>query len=409
MKTIGIIAEYNPFHTGHAWQLHEGKRRAGADFAAVVMSGDFVQRGEPAIIDKFTRTRMALAGGADLVLELPLQYACGSAEYFARGAVTLLHRIKAVDALCFGCEDENPDAFETLAELLACEPALFRTHLKSLLSSGISYPKARFLALESYLKETGAAKENVLASDLLSLLSSPNNTLGLEYLLACKHEDYEMDILPIRRRGAAYHDCAPADGFASASAIRSDLSLMESFIPPKSLAFLQEAGKITGFRKSEDYSALFHYALLMENDYSRYLDVTSDLSDRIRSLLPFYESWGQFVSLLKTKQLTEARIRRCLLHILLGIQKDIFSGDRLPGLSYARVLGFRKTALPLLKQIKKEGEIPLLSKIADAQKLLNPQEYKLLRMNLRASQIYHSTAQNGLPYNEYQRQLIIYP
>ena len=126
MKTISIIAEYNPFHNGHAWQIAEAKRRTSADFALIVMSGDFVQRGDPAVLDKFSRTRMALLGGADLVLELPVRYAAGSAEYFARGACSLLASLNVTDTLCFGCETEDPAAFSALSSLLADEPEAFR-------------------------------------------------------------------------------------------------------------------------------------------------------------------------------------------------------------------------------------------------------------------------------------------
>lgn len=182
MKTVGIIAEYNPFHNGHAWQLAEAKKRTGADFSVIVMSGDFVQRGEPAMTDKFTRTKMALLGGADLVIELPVQYACGSAEYFARGACTLLDRLGVVDILCFGCEDELPDAFSALSGLLADEPPAFSRCLKKYLACGNSFPKARLLALEACLPPS----ETLPMDSARALLSSPNNTLGLEYLIACR-------------------------------------------------------------------------------------------------------------------------------------------------------------------------------------------------------------------------------
>ena len=119
MKTISIIAEYNPFHNGHAWQIAEAKRRTSADFALIVMSGDFVQRGEPAVLDKFSRTRMALLGGADLVLELPVRYAAGSAEYFARGACSLVASLNETDTLCFGCETEDPAAFSALSSMMS--------------------------------------------------------------------------------------------------------------------------------------------------------------------------------------------------------------------------------------------------------------------------------------------------
>lgn len=402
MKTIGIIAEYNPFHNGHAWLISEAKRRACADYAIIVMSGDFVQRGEPAVADKFTRTKMALAGGADMVFELPVQYACGSAEYFARGAVSLLHRLGVIDTLCFGCETEDPDAFRILSDFLACEPDEFRKYLKQYLSCGNSFPKARFMALKSCLKEHDSPE---MLSDLLS---SPNNTLGLEYLLACKRDGCLMDFIPIQRQGADYHALTPCGRFASATAIRRAPGTAADYIPEESFSFLKEYCHASGFCTAEEFSAVLHYALLMNQDYSQFLDINPDLADRIRRLLPSYKSWGQFVSLLKTKQITEARIRRSLLHILLGIRMEIFSENRFPGLSWARLLGFKKTAAPLLGEIKKRGRIPLLSKTADSRKLLSGPELELFQMNLRASSIYHAVKHESSPYNEYRQPIILF-
>ena len=183
MKTISIIAEYNPFHNGHAWQIAEAKRRTSADFALIVMSGDFVQRGEPAVLDKFSRTRMALLGGADLVLELPVRYAAGSAEYFARGACSLLASLNVTDTLCFGCETEDPAAFSALSSLLADEPEAFRRYLRSYLAAGNSYPKARLLALEScffpYSSQSSPGYDSHFASDA-DPLSPPGNPFSFK-------------------------------------------------------------------------------------------------------------------------------------------------------------------------------------------------------------------------------------
>ena len=238
MKTISIIAEYNPFHNGHAWQIAEAKRRTSADFALIVMSGDFVQRGEPAVLDKFSRTRMALLGGADLVLELPVRYAAGSAEYFARGACSLLASLNVTDTLCFGCETEDPAAFSALSSLLADEPEAFRRYLRSYLAAGNSYPKARLLSLESCFfpdsSQSSPGYDSHFASDAdplsppgnpfsfktaTELLSFPNNTLGLEYLIACRRLKASFDFLPVKRQGASYHSSLPQGNFASATGI----------------------------------------------------------------------------------------------------------------------------------------------------------------------------------------------
>ena len=364
MKTISIIAEYNPFHNGHAWQIAEAKRRTSADFALIVMSGDFVQRGEPAVLDKFSRTRMALLGGADLVLELPVRYAAGSAEYFARGACSLLASLNVTDTLCFGCETEDPAAFSALSSLLADEPEAFRRYLRSYLAAGNSYPKARLLALESFF--------------------FPDSS---------------------QRQGASYHSSLPQGNFASATAIRKNPALACGYMPDVCRELYEHAVSGQMLHSIDDYSDLLHYALLMQKDYTAFLDVNADLSDRIRKLLPQYKSFSSFVSLLKTKQVTEARIRRSLLHILLGIRKKERPEDRFAGLSYARVLGFRQSALPLFREIKKRSSIPLLTKAADAKKLLLASELDEFLLNVRASDLYHITDPGG-GYNEYRTQII---
>lgn len=412
MKTISIIAEYNPFHNGHAWQIAEAKRRTGADFVLVVMSGDFVQRGAPAVLDKFSRTTMALLGGADLVIELPARYAAGSAEYFARGACSLLASLNVTDTLCFGCETEDPAAFASLSSLLAYEPKVFGTYLRQYLAAGNSYPKARLLALEDYFSSDHNFSKNPESSDnfllfetAAELLSSPNNTLGLEYLIALRRLGASFDFLPIRRQGASYHSSLPEGNFASATAIRKDPSLACEYMPDACREIFENAISARLLHAADDYSDLLHYALLMQNDYTSFLDVNADLSDRIRKLLPQYETFSSFVSLLKTKQVTEARIRRSLLHILLGIRKKELPEDRFAGLSYARVLGFRQSARPLFKEIKKRSSIPLLTKAADAKKLLSPSELEEFLLNVRASDLYHITDPCG-GYNEYRTQII---
>ena len=390
MKTISIIAEYNPFHNGHAWQIAEAKRRTSADFALIVMSGDFVQRGEPAVLDKFSRTRMALLGGADLVLELPVRYAAGSAEYFARGACSLLAR----------------------------------RYLISYLAAGNSYPKARLLALESFFfpdsSQSSPGYDSHFASDAdplsppgnpfsfktaTELLSFPNNTLGLEYLIACRRLKASFDFLPVKRQGASYHSSLPQGNFASATAIRKNPALACGYMPDVCRELYEHAVSGQMLHSIDDYSDLLHYALLMQKDYTAFLDVNADLSDRIRKLLPQYKSFSSFVSLLKTKQVTEARIRRSLLHILLGIRKKERPEDRFAGLSYARVLGFRQSALPLFREIKKRSSIPLLTKAADAKKLLLASELDEFLLNVRASDLYHITDPGG-GYNEYRTQII---
>ena len=445
MKTVGIIAEYNPFHNGHAYQLQKAKEAAGADFAVIIMSPDFVQRGEPALVDKYSRAKMALASGADLVIELPVCYACGSAEYFAEGGISLLRQLGCVDALSFGCETDDPALFCKLADLLLQEPDKYRQKLREYQKQGMTFPKARETSLLDYLSQNRKARTsiskdssfaNLPVSDVSALLSSPNNILGLEYTKALKKQNSSISILPIRRQGSGYHSFDFNQEFCSASAIRAKLTVctnvisallrpgeaseisqpavlsetfpdvfaeLAPFLPETSLRILKEKALSSGFVTMEQFSSLLHYKLLSETatGFESYLDVSSDLSDRITRLLPEYDSFHSFVSLLKTRQLTEARIRRALLHILLNITGVNTEDYRLQGIIfYARVLGFRREAAPLLHAIKENASIPMITKLADAKNILSGPALRMLTQDIYTSRIYQ------LPYGSSHRKAL---
>lgn len=215
MKVVGIVAEYNPFHNGHRYHIEEARKCTGADFVVVVMSGDFVQRGEPAVIDKYHRTEMALSQGADLVLELPAAFACASAEYFATGAVSLLHALGCVDTLCFGSECGHLDLLEEIADLFIQEPSEYKEYLKTALKSGYSFPAARDEALKEYF-----AEDLVKTAQIASVLSAPNNILGIEYIKALKVLGSSIRPVTITRMGQGYHETTFSDSFCSATALR---------------------------------------------------------------------------------------------------------------------------------------------------------------------------------------------
>lgn len=448
MKTVGIIAEYNPFHNGHAYQIQKAKEAAGADFAVIVISPDFVQRGEPALVDKYSRTRMALENGADLVLELPVCYATGSAEYFAEGGVSLLHRLGCIDGLSFGCENNDATLFSSLADILLQEPESYRQDLLRFQKQGMTFPKAREMALKEYLNSsrflsetfspcgqsgteassraamtdsvaTGSAGNvfsEIASAHVAELLASPNNILGLEYTKALKKLDGPMTILPIKRLGSGYHSQEFDQEFCSASAIRARISEgysselwaeLSPYLPEVTLSILKEKVSAGDLTTLEQFSSLLHYKLLSEagTGFEKHLDVNSDLSDRIRNLLPRYETPAQFVTLLKTKQVTEARIRRALLHILLNITSETTESYRSQGtVFYARALGFRKDAGALLHRIKETSAIPMLTKLADAQKNLSSIGMGMLAQDIYSSHIYqlgHNSAHAQSLRNEY--------
>ncbi len=436
MKVTGIIAEYNPFHNGHEYHIREAKRLTGADYIVVVMSGNFVQRGEPAVIDKHTRAKMALAGGADLVLELPLICATGSAEYFASGAVSLLHALGCVDSLCFGSECEDMQTLQMLADILVQEPDSYRAFLKSGLQEGLSYPKAREQALCRYLRasaQTPCGSPRFSPSMIGNILSTPNNILAIEYLKALKRLNSAIVPFALKRAGSGYHDLRLTEKFCSASAIRAHLNkLTEEIlqgIPISAAKILREEYDKTYPVTANDFSGILHYRLLMAESYlelASCYDVPVTLAQRIFRLRNEYTDFDSFVSLVKAKNVTELTVRRTLLHILLNLPHYFDAADTsplgtsAPFCSYARILGFKKSAAPLLHEIKQKGHLPLLSKLADAPLVIRSYEpfsdrqktsaLLSLQCDIRSSEIYHSVITHkfgGSPYQELAQQLVI--
>ena len=409
MKTAGIIAEYNPFHTGHMRQLSFVRETLCADYIIAVMSGDFVQRGTPALLPKHVRAEAALRCGADLVLELPVCAATASAELFARCAVEILDGTGVTDVLCFGSEEGELPLFQKTAAILSEEPEEYRTLLKAALKTGLSFPAARSRALASYIKEADPPADLPAYGQFLA---KPNNILGIEYCKALHCLRSRIQPVTLRREGSGYHDLELSRDFApSASGIRAWLKEhgsgdLNGLLPEASLSLLDTAVRNHRLLFEDDLDTLLAYCLFSETKESlcEYQDVSPELASRIIRMRNQYSGFLPFAALLKTKELTQTRIRRCLLHILLHIK----STPRSPG--YARVLGFRKSAAPLLSAIKKEGRIPLLTKAADAPGLLSGHQLELFEETTFASNIYETllSAKSRVPFvHEYQKPVII--
>lgn len=407
MKIAGIIAEYNPFHKGHEYQIAYTKEYLGADYIIIAMSGDYVQRGTPALLPKHIRTEMALKCGADLVLELPVSVSTASAELFAKGGVQLLENLGVVDFLCFGSESGSVSDLKALSSLLVEEPAEYKRALKQYLSQGKSFPSARALALQEYCQ--------TVSDDSLKrageILLSPNNILGIEYCKALLRLKSSIEPCTLKREGAGYHDTSLFHQNPSASAIRkhflsseNDLKNMEGALPKEVFPVLLKAFTENAFLTEEDLSLLLHYRLLEEQTPEHFLDVSPELSRRIYNTRNKYQNFSQFVSLLKTKELTQTRIQRALLHLLLQIRE---TPENIP---FARVLGFRRESTPLLKEIKKRSSIPLVTKVSDAAKILAEPDQKLLYEMVFASNVYESILcqKTGKPFrHEFEKQLVI--
>ncbi len=394
MKTVGIIAEYNPFHNGHAYQIAAAKRMTGAEYCIIVMSGDYVQRGAPAFMDKYARTQAALANGADLVLELPVCYALGSAEYFASGAVALLDKLGIIDTLCFGSECGDITLLSEFAEKLSGEDDNFKHMLDRQLRSGLSYPNARNAALQ-------ACAPHLI--NHMNVLMQPNNILAIEYCKALSNRGSSIRPYTISRTGSAYHDASLDNAFCSALAIREavassgSLAEVQALMPRTGYEILEAGYGRTCPVFADDISLPLHYQLLSEQacGFTQYADIDTALSDRIIKKLPAYRRFTDFCEQLKTKNRTYTRIARSLIHILLRIEKtDLEHYQSDDYIYYARMLGFREEAKPLLTAIKEHGSIPLLSKLADAGTLLSENGSHMLDMDIYASHIYNSILQH---------------
>ena len=385
----GIIAEYNPFHNGHAYQIEQARLLTGCDFLVVVMSGDYVQRGAPAVFDKYTRTRMALACGADLVLELPVACSCASAEFFASGAVSLLDGLGCVDFLCFGSESGDLQSLMEPARILAKESPVFQEALRRGLSLGLSFPAARKEAFRACASNP----------DILDL---PNNILGIEYLKALLQRESILKPVTIKREGQGYHDTLLDSGFASASGIRrflkqeeaplSALPALKESLPDPVMEVLKDTLAHTLPVWEEDFSMLLRYELLRQSasDLTRYADISPDLGRRLKNCADKFSSFSEFVALVKTKDVTYTRITRALFHILLNLTgEDTRNSVAMP---YARILGFRKDHSHILGLLKENSRIPIIPKAADYKTYLTPDLQPLFEKDLFAANLYETIA-----------------
>lgn len=385
MRIVGLIAEYNPFHNGHKYHIEKAKEIANADFAIVVMSGNFVQRGAPAIMPKHLRTEASLKCGADLVIELPVCYATGTAEQFAYGAVSLLDKLGCVDAICFGSECGDINALADLAKLLCDEPKEYKRTLQECLRSGVSFPLARQKAIQA-LCDGGEFSE---------LLEQPNNILGIEYLKALYRLKSEIEPLTIHREVSRYHDTKLKEKFSSASALRQTIenecfASLYGQIPSNCMSILEDGYKVRYPVYANDFSLLLKYKLLNETSTSllEYADVSEELANRICNRLNDYISFEQFCELLKTKEITYTRISRALIHILLGVKKIDYNE-----IKYARVLGFRSSSNVLLSELKKSSSIPLITKLGKDDALCDSAR-NMLEIDFFTSNLYESVVTN---------------
>lgn len=397
MKTLGIIAEYNPFHKGHAYMIEEAKKKSGAERVIAVMSGSFVQRGEPAAFDKWTRAQAALLNGVDMVLELPVLFAASSAETFARGGVRVLHESGLVDTLCFGSESGDLTAMQEAAKLMDNETEEFQRLLKEFLDEGLSYPAARAKALETVSHVSS------------EILSRPNHILGLEYLKALEHFHSAMEPMTIKREGDyASLSLAEPSEFASAAAIRRALEegqTEEAFLhlPENTHELYRGALESNTAPVSWDGLALaLHYRLRMMSaeEIRDISEVTEGLENRILHSIDTCYDLPDVIEFIKTKRYTRTKIQRILLHILLDIKaREVSYFQEKRHLPYIRVLGFRKEQADILGDLTESAKCPILTNLKKAPEILDEDGLHLLALEKTATDLhtlaYPSPASRG--------------
>lgn len=383
MKAVGLVTEYNPFHNGHLYHLNKAMELTGADISVAVMSGDFVQRGEPAVLDKYTRTSMALNSGVNLVVELPVNYAVSSAESFAAGALKVLDYIKA-DSIAFGSESGDIERLSKLAHILCDNEDTLYKEISKYTANGISYAVARQKVVEKLTDKDTAA-----------MLTSSNNILAVEYLKAIIKNNYAIKPYTVQRQGDSYNDTDIRSEYASATALRENLKAdnISEYIPVKAGLILSSN---TNYIYPDDITeALFTRLLdiLFASNYDKnvfienvmqYPDVSKEIAGRLyKSAMDMITrtvpqrseskdnwafSFGSLCEHIKTKEVPLSRIKRALVRITLGLDKKHM--EKYANEPYIRVLGFDKKGQEYLSYIRKTVEVPLITKTADYKEML---------------------------------------
>ena len=353
-KVLGIIAEYNPFHNGHLYHIKKSIEETGASSVICVMSGNFVQRGNTSIVDKWTKTKMALANGVDLVLELPTIYSVSSAESFAEGAIRLLDSLKIVDTISFGMEAKDIASLNNIANVLYTEPKEYTTILEHELGKGVSFPKARENAVMMYLNDI---------KQYANILTGSNNILAIEYLKAIKKLKSKLNPIGIRREKVLYNDEIIIDDFASATAIRKmiatgQLSDIQKVMPKSSYALLADELRkghyvldLSKFQKE----IIYNLRKMSVEEIAQLVDVSEGLENAIKNAANSSNNLVDFVNIVKSKRYTQTRIQRILIYALLGITNSKMLAFK-KAVPYARVLGFNENGKQLISQIAKKNK-----------------------------------------------------
>lgn len=376
MTSVGIVVEYNPFHNGHKYHLKKAKEMG--DVVIAVMSGDFVQRGEPAFLNKWKRCMIALFEGVDIIAELPVFYSCQSAEIFAKGAVGILNILEA-DKIIFGSESSDIEKLKKIIELEKNEK--FLEKLQENLKKGSSYPTAYNKEIENFL-----GKEYAVSS---------NDILGIEYIRAVEFWQSKTEIYTLKREGTGYHSYETSGNIASASGIRkmieegNDFDKIKKFLPEKAGEILFEevsSGKTAAL--SQFYNLIRYAVLTGKENLKNIQDMEIGFENRLYEAALVSENFEDFMNKIITKRFTIGRVQRVLVHVLLGITKDLTENVK-KKIPYVRIMGFSQKGREYLKNLEKDKDTKIITGLKNIQKILSEEERKILELNERAGKIYN--------------------
>ncbi len=392
MSIAAVICEYNPFHNGHKYQLDTIRKELNPDYIICLMSGDFVERGEPSIYSKELRTKWALENGADAVFQLPVSFATGSADLFSEGAVTILNKLNCVDYLCFGSECGNIHELSECADFLIKEGTIESDGIRELMKKGHTFAKARAL----------------LFPDFAEILNEPNNVLALEYLSALKKTGSSIKPYTIARKGEGYEDDSfdKSQEYLSGTAIRkaildNEASKISSYVP------YDLAGIAEKPLQANDFSGELFYALLnSKSKLANYLEMSEDLARRIEASLYEYKDFSSFIEALKSKNYTYSRLSRALLHIMLNIEgSNTYQKETLKHLSVIKLLGFKEASKDVLSIISGNSELEIMTKIPAIYDSLNSVTKSMVDSEVFASALYNRA--KGVCSHEYTKQIVV--
>lgn len=390
MSTIGIVCEYNPFHKGHEYQINEAKRLTGATRVVGIMSGSFLQRGTPAIADKYLRTRLALSCGVNAIFEIPFVYATASARDYAYYSVSLMNALGCIDYIAFGAEEKSLDLLSSIASVINHEPECVSEKIRELSASGISYGAARAAAIAEYM----SLRQCIDPDELKAVMASPNSILAIEYLCALEKTHSDIKPLLIQRTAAGYNDVAADSDICSAAAIRSILSRegiygIRRHVPGACYDILSANYNRVFPIYDDSLSVMLSSARIMNSGLSSFADMDVELSNRLSSL-DINQSFSETARELKCRNYTMTHINRALLHTISGLTKEEYAKFKTGGgIFYAKLLGLKEADSDLVRRIKKSASVPVITKASEINKATEISR-SMYSFDVKATRIYSS-------------------